>query len=61
MKYFIKLINGEKLEINETVFNQYINHVKDLYILEYPKANLFICRENILFAFTLNERAENDK
>ena len=34
MKYFIKLTNGEKLEINETIFNQYINHVKDLYILE---------------------------
>lgn len=50
MRYFFKLINGEKLEVTYETFQNYINHVKDLYVLDYQKADLMICREQILFA-----------
>lgn len=55
IKYFLKLINGEKFEVTESEFNVYLHNKSGDYIVLNSVNNnpIYVMKSNILLAFKL--------
>lgn len=53
-RYFFKLINNEKLEISDKEFENYINNVNTMQVVETLRSKVYIHNSQILFAYELD-------
>lgn len=53
MKFFIKLINNQKIEISRKNYVDYVANINDYMTVLTPKSKLIIKYSQILFAYTL--------